>query len=99
MLKELRPNWQITTQKAHLHTKSRSPRRWCNSPAIRGRAAAKNQNGFNRRVLRRYFLPNDQLHHREQENATEAILHANNGIFGCDNVDEYFAPAIDRKYQ
>lgn len=98
MLKKLGPNWQITTQKPTTTTKSRSPRGWCNSPAIRGGGGAKKQNGFNRRVLRRYFSPNDQLHHRERENAIEAALHANNGIFGRDNTGEYFTLANDRKY-
>ncbi len=72
MLKEFRPNWRITTQKHPYTTKSRSPSRWCNSPAIKGAAAAKKQNGFHICVLRRYFMPNDLLHHRERENATEA---------------------------
>lgn len=99
MLKKLRPNWQITTQKHHYATKSRSPRGWCNSPAIKGAAAAKKQNGFNKRVLRRYFTPNDQLHHRERENATEAALHANIGILGRDNADDYFSsPSIENIY-
>jgi hypothetical protein len=98
MLKELRPNWQITTQKAHLHTKSRSPRRWCNSPAIKGAAARKIKSGSHICVLRHYFLSNDQLHHRERENATEAALHANNGILGRNNAGEYLIPANDRKY-
>ena len=30
------------------------------------------QNGFHICVLRRYFYPNDLLHHRERENATGA---------------------------
>ena len=47
---------------------------------------AKNKNGFNKRVLRRYFLQNDLLHHRTIKNATGAAQRANNGIFGRDNT-------------
>jgi hypothetical protein len=98
MLKKLRSNWHNTTQKHPYATKSRSPRGWCNSPAIRGGGGAKKQNDLHICVLRRYFCQNDQLHHRERQNATEAALHANNGIFGRDNACEYFTLAIDRKY-
>ena len=72
MLKELRPNWQITTQKHHYTLKAEAPASGETLQRLRGAAAAKNQNGFNKCVLRRYFPSNDLLHHRDKENATGA---------------------------
>ena len=43
-------------------------------------------------------MQNDQLYHRERENATEAAQRANNGIFGRDNTCAYFSHSINRKY-
>ena len=39
-----------------------------------------------------------QFYTKELTNATEATQRLNNGIFGRDNVGEYFALAINRKY-
>lgn len=78
--------------------KAEAPAAGATLQRLRGRAAAKNQNDLHICVLRRYFLLDNQLHHRERENATEAALHANNGIFGRDNAGDYFSLANDRKY-
>lgn len=59
-------------KKHHYTLKAESPDSGETLQRLRGGAAAKNQNGFNKCVLRRYFLSNDILHNRERENATEA---------------------------
>ena len=72
MLKEFRPNWHNTTRKHHYTLKAETQAEGETLQRLKGDAAAKNQNGFHICVLRRYFMPNDQLHHLQRENATEA---------------------------
>ena len=71
MLKELRQNWRITKQKHHYTLKDEAPAAGATLQGL-GRRRRKKQNGSHICVLRRYFFTNDQLHHLQRENATEA---------------------------
>ena len=72
MLNELRQNWNNTTKKHPYTLKAETPAEGETLQRLMGLRRRKKQNGFNKCVLRRYFMPNDLLHHRERENATEA---------------------------